>query len=70
MKRLLKAWVLKRKLLDESVGELGAVLQFFYDDPPAPSSEHYEWIRMEHLDERESKELHSIGEAFFPGGAY
>lgn len=54
MKPRLRAWVLKRKLLDEHTGEVGAVLQFFYGQPPEPSSPYYQWIRMEHLDEKES----------------
>lgn len=53
MKKLLKAWVLKRKLLDEHMGEVGGALLFFYDQPAAPANSSYEWIRMEHLDEKE-----------------
>ncbi len=60
MRKLLKAWVLKRKLLDEFSGEVGAVLQFFYDPPPPPSSDHYVWIRMQHLDEKQAEEVDDV----------
>jgi len=74
MNKRLKAWVLKRKLLDEHMGEVGGALLFFYDPPAAPANSSYEWIRMEHLDQVAPKadDAHSIGEAFtFSGsGAY
>lgn len=50
MKRCLKAWVLKRRYLDEHTGEVGGTLLYFYDNPPDYGNL-YEWIRMSHLDQ-------------------
>jgi hypothetical protein len=52
VKRRLRAYCLKRKYLDEHTGEVGGVLQFFYDLPP-DLGPNYTWVRMQHLDERE-----------------
>ena len=71
--KLLKAWVLKRKLLDEHMGEVGGALLFFYDQPAAPANSHYEWIRMEHLDQKDKPTGSNEGPdnpGFFPSGAY
>lgn len=69
MKKLLKAWVLKRKYMDESgrSQEPSGTLLFFRDPPPEYGPA-YEWIRMKHLDEREDDELgSSVGILNNPG---
>lgn len=67
--RRMKAWVLKRKYLDEHTGEVAGTLLYFRDSPPEYGG-NYEWIRMEHLDERGADESGELERATDHPGRY
>lgn len=68
--KTLRAWVLKRKFLDEfgPSNEPPGTLMYFFGEPPEYGPA-YEWFRMKHLDQKE--ELHgcesSVGATDHPG---